>query len=353
MANEFKHVSVGADLSQAEWESTAGHVLNSQATGDVIYASSASQLTRLGIGSAGQALTVFSSLPAWRASATSVLTGIGDILYASAANTLARLGASTSGYALVDSGVAATGTITGDTVIVSNADTVVINAKTYTFQTTLTNTDGNVKIAATAALSLTNLFNAINGFGGVISTDYATATTPHPTVTATNPTATTVVLTAKTAGTAGNALTLTEASTHLSVSGATLSGGVDSLPTWTAQVSSIGVILDGGGAAIPANTIVYIRVPFACIINEFSILADQSGSVTVKVYKDTYANYPPVAADDISFGGLAVTSTNKATNTTLTSWGTIINAGDVLAFTNTTLATTITRVTCQLKVTRT
>lgn len=65
MANEFKHVSVGTDLSQAEWESTAGHVLNSQATGDVIYASSSSQLTRLGIGSASQVLTVTGGIPAW------------------------------------------------------------------------------------------------------------------------------------------------------------------------------------------------------------------------------------------------------------------------------------------------
>ena len=186
MADEFKHVSVGTDLSQAEWESTAGHVLNSQATGDVIYASSSSQLTRLGIGSTGQVLTV--------------------------------------------------------------------------------------------------------------------------------------------------------------------SGG---LPAWAGQVSSVGAILDGGGSAVPANTIVYVRVPFACTINEFTILADQSGSITVKVYKDTYANYPPIAADDISNGGLAVTTATKATDTTLTSWTTTIAAGDVLAFTNTTAATTITRVTCQLKVTRT
>jgi len=130
-------------------------------------------------------------------------------------------------------------------------------------------------------------------------------------------------------------------------------GGASTAPAYAANLSSVGAILDGGGAAIAANTIVYIRVPFACTINEFTILADQSGSVTVKVYKDTYANYPPTAADDISNGGLAVTTATKATDTTLTSWTTAIAAGDVLAFTNTTVATTITRVTCQLKVTRT
>ena len=72
MANEFKHVSVGTDLSQAEWESTAGHVLNSQATGDVIYASSASQLTRLGIGATGTIFKVTGGLPVWFAKGTSL-----------------------------------------------------------------------------------------------------------------------------------------------------------------------------------------------------------------------------------------------------------------------------------------
>ncbi|MDA1095440.1 MAG: hypothetical protein O3A25_19590 [Acidobacteria bacterium] len=129
-------------------------------------------------------------------------------------------------------------------------------------------------------------------------------------------------------------------------------GGASTAPAYAANVSSVGAVLDGGGAAIAADTIIYVRVPFACTINEFTILADQSGSITVKVYKDTYANYPPTSADDISNGGLAVTTATNATDTTLTGWTASIAAGDVLAFTNTDLATTITRVTCQLKVTK-
>jgi hypothetical protein len=63
MANEFKHASVGAELTQAEWEGTEIHVFNSQATGDILYASSATQLSRLPIGSG--ILTVSSGVPAW------------------------------------------------------------------------------------------------------------------------------------------------------------------------------------------------------------------------------------------------------------------------------------------------
>jgi len=69
MADEFKHASVGTDLSQAEWESTTGHVLNNQATGDLVYASSATQLSRLAVGTSGQMLTVSGGIPAWGAGA--------------------------------------------------------------------------------------------------------------------------------------------------------------------------------------------------------------------------------------------------------------------------------------------
>ena len=65
MANEFKHKSVGSELSQTEYESTAGHVFDSQATGDILYATNSTQLSRLGIGSTGAVLTVTGGIPAW------------------------------------------------------------------------------------------------------------------------------------------------------------------------------------------------------------------------------------------------------------------------------------------------
>lgn len=118
----------------------------------------------------------------------------------------------------------ATGTLTSTGVAPANGETVTINGKVYTFQTVLTNVDGNVLIGANAAAALANLTAAIN-LGAGAGTTYATAMTLHPTVSATNPTGTTVVLTAKSGGTAGNALTTTETSTVLSFDGATLSGG--------------------------------------------------------------------------------------------------------------------------------
>ena len=54
MANELKHDDVGGELSRAEWEAIGTHVLDSQATGDMIIATSATQLSRLSIGIANQ-----------------------------------------------------------------------------------------------------------------------------------------------------------------------------------------------------------------------------------------------------------------------------------------------------------
>lgn len=118
----------------------------------------------------------------------------------------------------------ATGTLTS-TGNPADTDTVTINGKVYTFQTTLTNVDGNVLIGASAAASLLNLMHAINLSGGVPGTDYAAAMTLHPTIYADYTTATTLVVLAKTGGTGGNALTTTESSTSLSWGAGTLAGG--------------------------------------------------------------------------------------------------------------------------------
>jgi len=66
MANELKHTDIGTSLTQVEFESVGLHVLNSQATGDLIYASSASQLSRLGIGATNAILTVIGGVPTWQ-----------------------------------------------------------------------------------------------------------------------------------------------------------------------------------------------------------------------------------------------------------------------------------------------
>jgi len=77
MANELKHGSVGTELTQAEWEGIGTHVIESQAEGDIIYASSSSQLRRLAKGTDTHVLILSSGIPAW--STSTGITAVGTI----------------------------------------------------------------------------------------------------------------------------------------------------------------------------------------------------------------------------------------------------------------------------------
>jgi hypothetical protein len=116
--------------------------------------------------------------------------------------------------------------------------------------------------------------------------------------------------------------------------------------------SSIGVTIDGAGTAISTGVKGYISIPYACKISLVTMLADQSGSAVVDIWKDTYANYPPTVADTITASAKpTISSATKSQDTTLTGWTLNVAAGDVLAF-KVDSASTITRLTLVLKVTK-
>jgi hypothetical protein len=106
-------------------------------------------------------------------------------------------------------------------------ETVRIDNRTYTFETSLVNSANNVKIGDTAADTIDNLVAAITaGNGG--GTKYGTGTAVHATVTAVRD-GNTMVATAKSTGVAGNSIALVESTDNGSWGGqATLLGGVDS-----------------------------------------------------------------------------------------------------------------------------
>lgn len=90
----------------------------------------------------------------------------------------------------------------------SDAETVTIDTKVYTFRTALTPTEGEVLIGVNTEASLTNLKNAIN-HEGTPDTDYKCAAV-HPTVTCTASDATTVTVAAKVKGVSGDAIATSE-----------------------------------------------------------------------------------------------------------------------------------------------
>jgi hypothetical protein len=118
-------------------------------------------------------------------------------------------------------------------------------------------------------------------------------------------------------------------------------------------IDGIEAVFDGGGAVLTTGVKLDLEVPFACTIIQSTLLADQSGSIVVDIYKDTYANYPPTGADSITASAQpTISSATKSQDSTLTGWTTFIAAGSTLRY-EIISVTTIMRAVLSLKVLRT
>lgn len=127
----------------------------------------------------------------------------------------------------------------------------------------------------------------------------------------------------------------------------TFVGGANSTEVLTASIT---YVIDGGGNAISTGQKGHLEIPFGCTINQWTMLLDQTGSANVEIWKAPYAAFPPVAANTINAAGFVVTSGTKGQGTVIGT--TTINAGDILAY-NVATASTTTRLTIALKVTKT
>jgi len=122
----------------------------------------------------------------------------------------------------------------------------------------------------------------------------------------------------------------------------------DNLP-----VASITFIIDGGGSVITTGIKGALEIPFACTINRATLLADQSGSIVIDIWKQAYADYPPEDANSIvAAAPPTLAGAVMSQDGTLTGWTTAITAGDCLKF-NVDSVATCTWVTLSLKVTKT
>jgi hypothetical protein len=120
-------------------------------------------------------------------------------------------------------GTKATGILRGSA-NAANLDTVTIDTKTYTFQSFLTDVDGNVQIGADLQESLGNLHAAINLEAGA-GTKYANSMTIHPTVSSTGYTTADLTAQAKITGVGGNSIATTATGVNLAWDDVTLVGG--------------------------------------------------------------------------------------------------------------------------------
>ncbi len=116
------------------------------------------------------------------------------------------------------------------------------------------------------------------------------------------------------------------------------------------ELNALVFIIDGGGSAITTGIKGYLEIPFKCEIQRVTLLADQSGSIVIDIWKDTYASFPPDDGDSITASAPpTISGALKAQDATLTAWTKTINAGDILAF-NVDSVATIERLTLVLKV---
>jgi hypothetical protein len=116
-----------------------------------------------------------------------------------------------------------------------------------------------------------------------------------------------------------------------------------------------GIIISAGQLAIDASGPEAqgdIVVPYDCTITAVTLLSDQSGSIAVDLWVDSYANFPPTDADSITASAVpTISAAAKYRDTTLTGWTTALAAGDIIRY-NVDSASTITRCTMYLTVTK-
>lgn len=133
--------------------------------------------------------------------------------------------------------------------------------------------------------------------------------------------------------------------------GAVFSGIVD-VGDIVDNIADIAFVIDGGGSEITTGIKGDLEIPFDCTITRATLIADQTGSIVIDIWKDTYANFPPTVADTITASAKpTLSAATKSQDSTLTGWTTAITAGDILRF-NVDSITTITRVTLSLRVTK-
>lgn len=121
-------------------------------------------------------------------------------------------------------------------------------------------------------------------------------------------------------------------------------------PAGSSQKYMVGITIDGGGSVLTTGVKGYKSIPVSGTITRARLLADQTGSIVIDVWKDTFANYPPTNADSITAAAPpTISASNKSDDTTLTGWTTSVTAGDVLGF-NIDSVATITRITLEIEI---
>jgi hypothetical protein len=144
--------------------------------------------------------------------------------------------------------------------------------------------------------------------------------------------------------------------------GATLSGNTiifnrtDLTNAYSLDISSklrgsFGVTVDGAGSTITTGNKGYAIIPYDGTITGWSVIADQSGSCVIDVWKTSSGNIPTVLNTITGTEKPTLSSQQINSDLTLTSWTTNVSVGDVIGF-NVDSVSTITRVNLTIYITK-
>jgi hypothetical protein len=246
MANELKHGSVGTELTQTEWEAVGAHVFANQAAGDIMYASTTAQLSRLAKGADNTVLHLASGIPAWSATLAGLTFTTPTISSTGFANANHAHAASNSGGTVAASALSGTSLASG---VVTTSATTVGTIATGVWQ----GTDVGVAYGGTGVSSLTaNGVLVGNGASAIGSIDMSTkghvligdgSGNPQMLGVGTN----NHVMTADSGETTGVKWAAPAAAAAGSLTGSTLASGVVTTSATTVGVLNAGSITSGFG----------------------------------------------------------------------------------------------------------
>ena len=330
-------ITIGSRVYEIDSRDSS-HVTTGRVRVNVSASATKSQGTlRLGtIPTAGDLTTIGDRTYVWVANGAASYPGevsIGTTLALAETNLIAAVNG-TDGWNTAHPNVTiAVGTHTPATVtltlanVISDTETVTIGNKVYTFQTTLTNVDGNVLIGANAAASLDNLKSAVNLTAGA-GTTYATAMTGHTQVTATTNTDTTQVFSATIlAATSGNAT-----AANLLASTETLAGASNAFgaATFTGALDNYVITALSGGVL---GDLIATTETFTASGNTFD--AATLGTTTAGVNCSAANAVTAIVAAVNGDSSAIVTAADGAGNTVVVTADTAGTAGNSLATTET------------------
>lgn len=128
---------------------------------------------------------------------------------------------------------------------------------------------------------------------------------------------------------------------------------VDAIPA-TEATATINAALDGGGSVIAPGQSVKVEVSGPATITEARLLGDVSGSLSVQVWRSTYAEWDgnPVDGGGTLLGTLTMSGAVKLTDSTLTGWTKTLADEDILTFVVTGTPSAVSNATIALKVTK-